>query len=146
MNRIFIFLILLGSLNFGCQSHTGTGVLAGGALGAGIGGIAGGGKGALIGGAAGVIAGGLVGAALDEQNRKIMDQRSPRTVERMERGQPLTVDDVIQLSEGGISDDTIMDYIRSTGTRYNLTQTQIRRMQNTGVTSRVINYMIDTGY
>lgn len=138
--------LLVFFLSVGCASKTGTGVLAGGALGAGIGGIAGGGKGALIGGAAGVIAGGLVGAALDEQDRRIMDQRSPSTVQRMDEQRPLTVNDVIQLSEGGVSDDTIINYMRKTDSRYRLSQAQIRRMQNAGVSQRVINYMIDTGY
>ena len=144
MNRYFIAACLaLGVI--GCESKTGTGVLAGGALGAGTGAIIGGGKGALIGGAVGVIAGGLVGAALDEQDRKVMQQRSPRTVERMDRGEPLTVNDIIKLHEGGVSDDTIMQYISDTRTSYNLSQAQIRRLQNAGVSQRVINYMLETG-
>lgn len=137
-------LTILTMLTTGCSSNTGTGILAGGALGAGVGGIAGGGQGALIGGAAGVIAGGLIGAALDSQDRKVMQQSSPRTVDRMDRGEPLTINDVIKLSQGGVSDDTIINYIKDTKTKYNLSQAQIRRMQDAGVSQRVINYMIDT--
>lgn len=130
---------------FSCQSNTGTGVLAGGAIGAGVGGIAGGGKGALIGGAAGVIAGGLIGAALDEQDRKVIERSSPRTVDRMDRGEPLTINDVIKLSQGGVSDDTIITYIQETKTSYNLSQAQIRRLKDAGVSQRVIQFMIDSG-
>ncbi|MGD2169719.1 MAG: glycine zipper domain-containing protein [Chlamydiota bacterium] len=138
--------IILCMLSFSCASKTASGALVGGGLGAATGGIVGGGKGALIGGAVGVIAGGLVGAALDEQDRRIMEQRSPSTVSRMDEGRPLTINDVIQLSEGGVSDETILGYMRQTGARYKLNQSQIRRMQNAGVSQRVINYMIDTGY
>ena len=138
--------LILIVLTFGsCASNTGTGVLAGGALGAGVGGIAGGGTGALIGGAAGVIAGGIIGAALDEQDRKVMERSSPRTVDRMDRGEPLTINDVIKLSQGGVSDDTIIRYMSDTGSAYNLSQAQIRRLQDAGVSQRVINYMVDSG-
>jgi uncharacterized protein YcfJ len=114
-------------------------------IGAGAGGIAGGGQGALIGGAAGIIAGGLIGAALDEQDRKVMERSSPRTVDRMDRGEPLTINDVIKLNQGGVSDDTVMGYMRDTSSTYNLSQAQIRRLQDAGVSQRIINYMVDTG-
>ncbi len=129
----------------GCQSKTATGALAGGALGAGIGGIVGGGKGALIGGGSGIIAGGLIGAALDEQDRKIMERSSPTTLGRMDRGEPLTVNDIIKLHEGGISDKTIIRYIRQTRTSYTLSQAQIQKLQDAGVSQSLIQYMIDTG-
>jgi len=132
-------------LTAACTTNTGTGVLAGGALGAGIGGFAGGGSGALIGGAAGALAGGLIGASLDEQDRKVMERSSPRTVDRMDRNEPLTINDVIKLSQAAVSDDTIIKYMTDTGSTYNLSQTQIRRLQDAGVSQRVINYMVDTG-
>lgn len=127
----------------GCTTNTGTGVFTGAALGAGIGGIAGGGTGSLIGSAAGVVAGGLVGAVLDYQDRKVMEQSSPRTVDRMDRGEPLTLNDVIKLSQGGVTDDTIILYLRDTKSSYNLSQTQIRRLQDAGVSQRVINFMAE---
>lgn len=138
---IILTIFLFGS----CASNTGTGVIAGTVLGASAGGIAGGGRGALIGSAAGLIAGGLVGAALDEQDRKVMERASPRTVDRMDRGEPLTINDVIKLSQGGVSDDSIMQYMRETTSSYNLSQAQIRRLQDAGVSQRVINDMIASG-
>lgn len=145
MKKAIAGLLLLGCFLVGCQTKTGTGAIAGGALGAATGGIIGGGKGALIGGAVGAVGGGLIGAALDEQDRKVMERTSPRTVDRMDRGEPLTISDVIKLSQGGVSDDTIIRYIRDTRTTYNLSQAQVRRLQQGGVSQRVINYMIDTG-
>jgi hypothetical protein len=99
----------------------------------------------LIGSAAGIIAGGLIGATLDEQDRRVMERSSPRTVDRMDRGEPLTINDVIKLSQNGVSDTTMMSYIRNTSSAYSLSQAQIRRMQDAGVSQRVINYMVDTG-
>lgn len=137
---LFLALVLIS-----CGTNTGTGALSGGVIGATVGGIAGGGKGALIGSAAGVIAGGLVGAALDEQDRRVMERNSPRTVDRMDRGEPLTINDVIKLSQGGVSDDTIMRYMTDTSSYYTLSQAQIRRLQDAGVSQRVINEMIVSG-
>lgn len=137
----FLSAILLTS----CASNTGTGMISGGIIGASAGGIAGGGKGALIGSAAGIITGGLIGAALDEQDRRVMERSSPRTVDRMDRGEPLTLNDVIKLSQGGVSDDTMMSYMRNTSSTYSLSQAQIRRLQEAGVSQRVINFMLDTG-
>ncbi|NGX27961.1 MAG: hypothetical protein K940chlam1_00133 [Candidatus Anoxychlamydiales bacterium] len=145
MKRILTLFILLGSIIVSCQSKTGTGAIAGSVIGAGTGAIIAGPKGAIIGGAAGAATGALVGAALDEQDRKIMERTSPRTVERMDRKEPLTINDLIKLSQGGVSDDTIIRYIQDTRTTYNLSQAQINRLQEAGVSQRVINYMIDTG-
>lgn len=136
-----ILLLILAS----CASNTGTGVIAGTVLGSGVGSIADGGRGALIGGAAGAIAGGLVGAALDEQDRKVMERNSPRTVDRMDRGEPLTINDVIKLSQGGVSDDTIVRYMQETASYYQLSQAQVRRLQEAGVSQRIINEMIASG-
>lgn len=144
--RKYIAATVLALFSFSCQSNTGIGVIAGGAVGAGIGGIVNGGTGALIGSAAGVITGGLIGAALDEQDRKVMERASPRTVDRMDREEPLTINDVIKLSQGGISDETILSYMKDSQASYQLSQAQVRRLQDAGVSQRVINYMVDSGY
>jgi hypothetical protein len=145
MKKVFILICLLGICLSSCESKAGTGALAGGAIGAGTGAIIGGGGGALIGGAAGAAGGAIIGAALDDQDRKIMEKTSPRTVDRMDKGEPLTINDIIKLSQGGVSDDTIIRYIQETKTTYNLSQAQINRLQESGVSQRVINYMINTG-
>ncbi|HSW72876.1 MAG TPA: hypothetical protein VLG44_05680 [Chlamydiales bacterium] len=87
----------------------------------------------------------VVGSSLDAQDQKVMEQSSPRTVDRMDRGDPLTIGDIIKLHESGISDETVIRYIRQTKTSYDLNQTQIRRLQNTGVSQRIIDFMLETG-
>lgn len=147
MKKLITALFALGTLLIAsCETKAGTGALAGGAVGATAGGLIGkNATGALIGGAVGAAAGGLIGAALDEQDRKVMEQSSPRTVERMDNNEPLTIDDVIKLSQGGVSDETIIRYIKQRKTKYNLTKDQITRLQEGGVSPQVINYMIDSG-
>lgn len=139
-------LSLIAFLFCSCQTNAATGLFAGGMFGAGIGGISGGGKGLLIGGAAGMIAAGVMGVILDEQDRKVMEKSSPRTVDRIDRGDPLTINDVIKLSEGGINDDTIIHYMQESESAYQLSQAQVRRLQEAGVSERVIHHMIDSGY
>ena len=140
----FISLILSTLISTSCASNTGTGVLAGGVVGAGIGGIVGAGGGALIGAAAGILAGGVVGAGLDQQDRRTMEKSSPRTVDRMDRQEPLTINDVIKLTQGGVADSTIIEYLQGSDSSYTLSQTQIRRLQDAGVSEPVIRYMIDS--
>ena len=143
--KYFCSLAIMTCLLVGCGSRAGTGAVVGGAIGAGTGALIGQGEGALIGGAVGVAAGALMGSYLDEQERQVMERTSPRTVERIDRGELLTVNDVIKLSQGGISDETIIQYINNSGASYNLSQAQVRRMQEAGVSQRVINFMINSG-
>lgn len=133
---------LAATLFWGCESKTGTGVLAGGAAGAGIGALAGGGKGALIGGAAGVIAGGLIGASLDNRDQKNLKQQSPQTYRRVDNGERLSVNDVINLSKADIDDDKIIELIQKTDSHYTLNNYQIDRLRDAGVSEKVINYMM----
>lgn len=99
----------------------------------------------LIANRGGFVGAGLLGATLDEQDRKVMEQNSPRTVDRIDRGEPLTINDVIKLSQAGVSDDAILRYMRETGSYYALSQPQVRRLKDSGVSQRVINDMLDSG-
>ena len=138
-----ILILAVGAaLITGCESNTGTGVLIGGASGAAIGGIAGGGTGALIGGAAGVIAGGLIGAYLDNQEAKSLKQQSPQTYRRVDNGEKLSVNDVINMSKAGVDDDKIIGLIQKTNSHYTLNSYQIDKLRDAGVSERVINYMM----
>lgn len=127
----------------GCASNTGTGMISGTTLAATIGGLTWGGEGALIGSAIGFVTGSIFGVVLDEQDRKIMQHSSPRTVDRMDRGEPLTINDIIKLSQGGVSDDAIINYVFEKQTIYNLTQAQVRRLRDAGVSQRVIQFMLN---
>lgn len=145
MKRTVIALGLASLSLCGCQSKSASGALAGGAIGAGTGALIGGGEGALIGGAVGVISGGLIGAALDEQDRRILEAESPSTLNRIERGDQLTLYDVKEMTRAGITEDVIISQIEQTGSRFYLSTNDIIDLKNSGVSQRVINYMIQTG-
>lgn len=129
-----------------CESKAGTGAIAGAGLGALTGGlIAGNATGALIGGAVGAAAGGLIGAALDEQDRKIMEQNSPQTLQRIDNREQLSIYDVEAMSRNGINDDVIIGQIQNTRSVFYLTSEQIIELKQQGVSQRVIEYMVQTG-
>jgi uncharacterized protein YcfJ len=128
----------------GCATNAGTGVIAGATLGAGSGSLIAGAHGIWIGTAVGAVSAGIIGFVLDEQDRKAVEKTSPRTVDRIDRGEPLTMNDIIKLRQAGVSDDTVIEYIRESKSSYPLSQGQIRRLQEAGVSQRVIEAMIHT--
>lgn len=129
----------------GCASKTQTGALTGAVIGTGVGAAAGGAKGAIIGGAAGLVTGAVVGHYLDEQDRKVLEKSSPKTIQKIDHNQSLAIQDIIKLTQAGVSDDKIIQYIQERKTTYNLTQEQINKLKHGGVSQRVINYMVNTG-
>jgi outer membrane lipoprotein SlyB len=134
---------------YGEPDRTGTGALAGGAIGATSGAIIGsqsgrGGEGALIGGAIGVITGGLIGHAMDQQERARLQAQAPQTYQRVEERQPLRVVDVKAMSQSGVSDEVIISQIRNTRTIYHLSSADIIDLHRSGVSSKVIDFMINT--
>lgn len=142
-------------LSFGCQTpegttdRTATGALVGGLIGAGTGAIIGhqsgdAGEGALIGGAIGALTGGIVGHAMDQQQREILARQSPQTLHRVEQGQPLSLADIKALSRAGVSDEVIISQIRQSRTAYRLSTAEIIDLKDSGVSQRVIDFMINT--
>jgi uncharacterized protein YcfJ len=153
--RVFLTLGCAMLLLAGCETYdgrpdrTGTGALAGGALGAGTGAIIGStsghaGEGALIGGAIGAITGGLVGHSMDSAQRERLASENPQTLHRVQQGQPLGLADIKALARAGISDEVIISQIRNSRTVYRLTTAEIIDLKDTGVGQRVIDFMINT--
>jgi surface antigen len=128
----------------GCATHTGTDAAAGGLLGAGVGALAAGpkhaGAGALVGAGVGALAGGLVGNAQDEAERRNRE----RIAAMQSQNPPISTADVIQMSRSGVTDDTILNAIRSSNTVYHLTAAEITDLRTQGVSDRVLNYMLQT--
>jgi hypothetical protein len=149
----FTTLILAATL--GCQTPEGTtdytasGGLAGGAIGAGTGAIIGSqsghaGEGALIGGAIGALTGALVGHGMQQSQREVVAAQSPQTLQRVDQGQPLGLPDIKALAQAGVSDEVIVSQIRNSRTVYRLTTAEIIDLKNSGVSEKVIDFMINT--
>jgi hypothetical protein len=133
----------------GRPDRTASGALAGGALGAGTGAIIGGatgdaGAGAAIGGALGALTGGIIGHSIDQSQRESLERQSPQTLHRVEQGQPLGLADVKALARAGVSDEVIISQIRNSRTAYRLTTAEIIELKDSGVSERVIDFMINT--
>jgi hypothetical protein len=119
----------------GCQTNTGTGLLAGGALGALAGGAIGAathhaGAGALIGAAAGATLGGVAGASEDHHEHQ-------QAINAQER-RALALQDVVDLTRSGTSDQIIINQINTSGIAYHLTGAQIQWLHDNGVHDPVI--------
>ena len=140
-------LVLLSAgliLSTSCATNTGTGALVGGGLGAGAGALIGGGHGALIGGIAGAAVGGLIGNYVDANQQKKLEEDSPNTVKRINNNQKLDVNDVIALTQAGVSPDTIIKMIDNTKSSFNLTSAEVIKMKKAGVSEKVVNKMLST--
>jgi len=131
----------------GQPDRTGTGALAGGAIGAFSGAVLGGrhaGEGALIGGAIGAITGGLIGHSMDQEERERLRAEAPVTYERIEQGNPLAVADIKAMVSSKVGDDVIISQIQSTHSVYHLSAADIIDLKNSGVSEKLIQYMINT--
>ncbi|MCI0641432.1 MAG: glycine zipper domain-containing protein [Gemmataceae bacterium] len=132
-------------LTTGCSgmNHTERGMLTGGALGAGAGTVIGGlsgrpGAGAAIGAAGGALLGGVVGNEHDKA-----EQRQIRAAHEYQmRNPPLSVQDVIQMSQQHISDRVIIDQMRATNSFYTLNSADITFLKQQGVSDGVVSTMI----
>lgn len=134
-----VFLLIIVS---GCEtmSNTDKGILGGGAIGAGLGAAAGSlsghaGAGALIGGLGGALIGGLAGHAEDEYQR---EQRRAAALAAATARPPLTLMDIVHMTHQHISDDTIINQIRTTNSVYNVTAEDVIWLKQQGVSDRVL--------
>ncbi len=142
-------LILIPLIIFiaGCESNAGTGALVGAGVGVGAGAlISPTPAGVLIGGAVGAVGGAMIGAALDSSDRDNIQRNSPQTMNRIDRGEQLSIADIEKMSEAGIEDDKIIGAIHSTGSVYYLTAEDVEDLKAAGVSQRVIDFMLQTAY
>jgi len=70
-------------------------------------------------------------------------QRPPQT-QRTDHGQSVGVADVKALAKAGLSDEVILSHIRNSQAVYHLTTAEIIDLKNSGVSEKVIDFMINT--
>ena len=129
----------------GCSSMSPTekGVLGGGAIGAGTGALIGSatghtGAGAAIGAAVGGLSGGLIGNDIEESERRTKAELA--AVQAPVRG-PLSLQEIAQMAQQGISDPVIIGQIRSTRSVYNLNPNDIAWLKSQNVSDGVVMEM-----
>jgi hypothetical protein len=138
--------VMTGCVNRdGTQDNTGSGALIGAGTGAMIGGAASrSGEGALVGAAIGLLTGGLIGHAIDQDQQARLRAQAPQTYARVDQGQPLSVADVKALAKAGISEDVIINQIQASHTIFRLSAADIIDLRDSGVSDKVVNFMINT--
>jgi hypothetical protein len=134
-------LLLMLPLATGCanMNNTQSDALGGGLIGAAVGALAGGPRhalaGAAIGGAAGAGTGALIGNSQDkaEQHYAVAQAQA--------QARMLGNTDIAQMARAGQSDDVIIGAIRSSGSVFHLSPTDLQWLKENGVSDRVINEM-----
>ena len=137
MKKLALLMMCLSivSLNLGCQttkSRAVEGGVIGGAVGATAGGIIGhqsghGGEGAGIGAAVGAVTGAIIGSQI---------AKPQQTTNQM------TTQQIVDLTKQGTSNDVIIDRIRQTNSKFNLTAEDIKYLRQQGVSQQVIDVML----
>ena len=69
-------------------------------------------------------------------------ETSADSEENVNNNEQLSIQDVINMHNTNVSDDKIIDLIKKTNTRYNLTTRDIDTLQRAGLSNGVINYML----
>jgi len=146
---VMLTLALFATPAFG-QSRAQEGAVAGGIAGAILGGIAGHQndetpEGIAIGGAVGAIAGGLLGRSQDDQMMRDYRYQQYETQQYQERVQAaVSIQDAISLSRSGLSDNLIVNQIRTNGVQQKIGVNEIITLHQNGVSELVINAMQQT--
>ncbi|MCX7666265.1 MAG: glycine zipper domain-containing protein [Gemmataceae bacterium] len=156
MRRLSLIGLSLSVCLFGAgcsgMSKTAQGAGIGAGIGAGAGAILGqasggkAGKGALIGAAAGTVLGGLIGNEEDRKDKEVLEDRVRAAEhsrdETLKAVRPkLTLEEIVKLTQDGVSDDIIINQIRTTQSRYELTTEQISYLKSYNVSNAVIREM-----
>jgi uncharacterized protein YcfJ len=141
-------MFLFCSLGCNTTNNTGEGAVIGGLVGATAGGIIGhnddrhGGEGAAIGAAAGALTGALIGSQIKKQPV----QQATQSNTAAQPGQTvnpnqISLQQVAGLAKQGVHEDVIIDKIRLSNSRYNLTSADIDYLKKEGVSQKVIDAM-----
>ncbi|HEY2415363.1 MAG TPA: glycine zipper domain-containing protein [Pirellulaceae bacterium] len=144
----YVTLLVFTSLT-GCMSpyYTDRGALFGGLTGAGVGAVVGeaagnAGAGAAIGTAVGALTGAAVGQNIDADMARSRAEVEARMGRQMQGA--VTPQDVVAMTQAGLSDDVIATHIRANGMAQPLAANDLINLRNMGVRDGVINMMQQT--
>jgi phage tail tape-measure protein len=146
----FIAGLILVSTCLGCSNMNNTqkGAAVGTAAGAGVGAIVGKqlgntGVGAAIGAVTGLAAGGLIGKDEDLKEERDNAQRQAAYEQnlRIREERAVSNDQIVQMSQGGISDTIICNEIRTHGGKFDTSPNAIIYLRQAGVSNTVIQAM-----
>ena len=139
-------LLVAAAMAGGCRSpyYADRGALFGGLTGAGVGALVGdaagnAGAGAVIGSAVGAITGAAVGESIDADVARSRAEIEARMGRQMQGA--VTSQDIVAMTQAGLSDDVIVTHIRANGVAQPLAVHELIHLRNMGVRDSVINAM-----
>ncbi|MFH0762981.1 MAG: glycine zipper domain-containing protein [Candidatus Omnitrophota bacterium] len=132
-------LIMLGTGCQGNKTRVAEGSVIGGvigaAAGAGIGSLSGNaGAGAGIGAAVGAVSGAVIGSQIEQPN-----QAAQAT--QVANPNQMTVQQIIDLSKQGFGDQIIIEKIKTSNSKFILTETDVKYIKEQGVSQKIIDVM-----
>ena len=145
-----IFTLVIAGLFFmmiglGCQS-TNSGAVKGGVIGGIIGAVGGGiighqsghgGEGAAIGAAAGAVTGAIIGNQTGTPGQAATPAQTTPTMSANQ----MSMQQIVDLTKQGVNEAVIIDRIRMSNSRFNLTADDINYLKLQGVSQKVIDVM-----
>jgi uncharacterized protein YcfJ len=157
MKRLFYVAICLTLilLNTGCQSNktrVAEGAVIGGLLGGAAGGIIGNqsgnaGMGAGIGIAAGAVTGAIIGSQINKpqteakQKAEAKQETKNTAPAKTEEIKTLSMQQIVEFTKQGLTDDEIINKIKATNSKFNLTKDGIDYLKQQRVSQKVIDAM-----
>ncbi|HUG17746.1 MAG TPA: glycine zipper domain-containing protein [Planctomycetaceae bacterium] len=137
----WLLVLSVGLFAAGChpRNHTEHGVMLGSTLGALAGGVIGHQSGNTVDGAAlGAVAGGLTGAIVGNANDERDMALASASASQVKAENAVTNYDLIRMTQSGVSDEVIVNTVRSRGGRIDLGPSAIIDLKNNGVSDAVI--------
>ncbi len=82
--------------------------------------------------------------SFNNNDRKRLKRQYPKTLEKIEKRKPLSLQDIKNLTRSGISDPEIIEEISKTHSIFYLTPPDEKELEDAGVSNRVIEHMKET--
>jgi hypothetical protein len=84
---------------------------------------------------------------INHQDREVLRAHDvpPNVYDKMLYGDPLSLSDVIALSQRGVPPGLIIHYMDQSDTAYRLRKADVKQLRSAGVSEQVISYMLSTG-
>jgi hypothetical protein len=84
-------------------------------------------------------------ATFDRREMALIQQSgvSPAVVHKIERGDPLTPSDLVELTQHGVPNSFLSRYLNDQGVDYLVTRADVSRMRRAGVSAAVIDALLE---
>jgi len=82
--------------------------------------------------------------SLSAEDIQILSLHVPKTLGKINKGFSISLEELVKLHEIGLSSESLLLIIKHTKSRFNLTTSDVIRLQMEGLPFKVINYLINT--